>query len=94
MRLIRSSICKSDGIKVLDDLLQAFSDSEACQVKRRKLAEFTLKGLEKSNVSAGQANAIVNRLISDLPNYSKQQLVKFVDFCLTSISNNDNELCR
>ncbi|XP_043519623.1 Fanconi anemia group I protein isoform X2 [Frieseomelitta varia] len=93
MRLMRSSICKSDGIKVLDNLLQAFSDSEACQAKRRKLAEFTLKSLEKSNVSAGQANAIVNRIISDLPSYSKQQLVKFVDFCLTSIRNNDNELC-
>ncbi|KAK1122548.1 hypothetical protein K0M31_008998 [Melipona bicolor] len=92
MRLMHSSICKSDGIKVLDDLLQAFSDSEACQAKQQKLVEFTLKNLE-SNVSAGQANAIVNRIISDLPSYSKQQLVKFVDFCLTSIRNNDNELC-
>ncbi|XP_033206109.2 Fanconi anemia complementation group I isoform X1 [Bombus vancouverensis nearcticus] len=92
-RLIHSSICKSNGINTLDNLLQAFSNSEACQTKRRKVIESTLKNLEETNVSLGQANAIVSRIISDLPNYSKQHLVKLVDFCLTNIRNNDNELC-
>lgn len=58
------------------------------------MIESTLKNLEETNISLGQANAIVSRIISDLPNYSKQHLVKLVDFCLTNIRNNDNELCR
>ncbi|KOC59133.1 Fanconi anemia group I protein like protein [Habropoda laboriosa] len=93
VRIVRNSICKPDAVKILDDLLQAFSDSDhVCQQKRRKLIESTINSLEKAKISTGQANAIVNRIISDLPRYSKEHLVKLVDFCLTNIHRDDHEL--
>nr|XP_034193738.1 Fanconi anemia group I protein isoform X2 [Osmia lignaria] len=92
VKIIRNSICKLDAPKILDDILQEFSDSEACQLKRRVLMEAVLKDLGNVKISAGQVDAIVNRMIVDFPKYSKQHLVKLVDFCLSSIRNSDDEL--
>lgn len=94
MKIIRNSICKLDAPKILDDILQEFSDSEPCQLKRRVLVEAVLKDLKNVKISAGQVDAIVNRIIVDFPKYSKQHLVKLVDFCLTSIRNSDDEIQR
>ncbi|OAD51916.1 Fanconi anemia group I protein [Eufriesea mexicana] len=94
IQLVHNNICKSDATKILDNLLQAFSDSDACQLKRRKLIESTIKSLEKSKISTEQANAVINRIISDFPRYSKQHLVKLVDFCITNIRNDDDKLHR
>ncbi|XP_043247785.1 Fanconi anemia group I protein-like isoform X2 [Colletes gigas] len=92
VKIVRGSICKADALKILDDILQAFSDSDICQLKRRKLVESTLKVLGKAKVPAGHVDAIVNRIIFDIPKYSKQHLVKLVDFCVAGICNNDDEL--
>ncbi|XP_076241855.1 Fanconi anemia complementation group I [Calliopsis andreniformis] len=92
VKVIRSSICKTDAPKIFDDILQAFSDSESCQSKRRKLVESTLKILAKAKLSTSHVDAIVNRIIFDFPRYSKQHLVKLVDFCLASIRNDDDEI--
>ncbi|XP_012153284.2 Fanconi anemia complementation group I isoform X2 [Megachile rotundata] len=92
VKIIRNSICKLDGPKIVDDILQEFSDSEACQTKRRILVEAVLKDLGNVKISTGQVDAIVNRIIVDFPKYSKQNLVKLVDFCLISIHNNNDSL--
>ncbi|XP_029045832.2 Fanconi anemia group I protein isoform X1 [Osmia bicornis bicornis] len=92
VKIIRNSISKLDAPKILDDILQEFSDSEACQLKRRVLMEAVLNDLGNVKISAGQVDAIVNRMIVDFPKYSKQHLVKLVDFCLASIRNSDDEL--
>ncbi|XP_026674075.1 Fanconi anemia group I protein isoform X2 [Ceratina calcarata] len=90
--LIRKNICKPEITKVLDKIFETFSDSDACQLKRRKLVESTLKELAKVNVPSGQANTIVNRIISDIPRYSKQHLVKLVEFCVANIRNDDDPI--
>ncbi|XP_076677421.1 Fanconi anemia complementation group I isoform X2 [Andrena cerasifolii] len=92
VKIIRNSISKTDAPKILDDVLQGFSDSEACQLKRRRLIESTLKALGKAKVSTGQADTIVKRIIFDFPIYSKQQVVKLVEFCVASIRNDDDEI--
>lgn len=83
-----------DATKILDDLLQAFCDSDESQLKQRKLIEYILKSLGKTNISTGQANTIINWIIADFPRYSKQHLVKLVDFCVKNICNDDDELQR
>lgn len=80
-----------DATKILDDLLQAFCDSDE---KQRKLIEYVLKSLGKANISTGQANTIINWIIADFPKYSKQHLVKLVDFCVKNICNDADELQR
>lgn len=83
-----------DATKILDDLLQAFYDSDEGQLKRQKLIEYILKNLGKVNISTGQVNTIINWIIADFPRYSKQYLVKFVDFCVKNIRNDADELQR
>lgn len=83
-----------DATKILDDLLQAFYDSDEGQLKRQKLIEYILKNLGKVNISTGQVNTIINWIIADFPRYSKQHLVKFVDFCVKNIRNDADELQR
>ncbi|CAL7938106.1 unnamed protein product [Xylocopa violacea] len=92
VQLTHSIVCKADATKILNDVLESFSDSDSCQLKRRKVVESTLKSLEKAKISAGQANTIINRIIFDFPKYSKQHLAKFVEFCVTNIRNNGSEL--
>ncbi|CAK9794572.1 Fanconi anemia group I protein [Anthophora plagiata] len=93
VEIVRNSICKPDAVQILDDLFQTFSDSDnVCQLKRHKLVESTINNLEKAKISAGQANAIINRIIFDFPKYSKEHLVKLVDFCIANIHCDDNEL--
>ncbi|XP_076759564.1 Fanconi anemia complementation group I [Xylocopa sonorina] len=92
VQLAHSIVCKPDATKILDDVLESFSDSDSCQLKRRKFVETTLKSLEKAKISVGQANTIINRIIFDFPKYSKQHHAKFVDFCITNIRNNESEL--
>lgn len=94
VKIMHSSISKTDAPKILDDVLQGFSDSEACQLKRRRLIESTLKALGKAKVPTGQVDTIVKRIIFDFPTYSKQQLVKLVEFCVASIRNDDDEIHR
>nr|XP_031847431.1 Fanconi anemia group I protein homolog [Nomia melanderi] len=90
-KIIRNSIRKTDAPKILDDILEAFSDSEQCQSKRRKVIESTLEILGKIQIPTVHADMIVNRIIFNLPKHSKQDLVKLVDFCVSSIRDDDNE---
>ncbi|XP_054003453.1 Fanconi anemia group I protein isoform X2 [Hylaeus anthracinus] len=91
-KIVRHSICKTDSLEIFDDILQSFSDTEACQLKRHKLVKSTLKLLGKAKVPARDVDAVINRIIFDIPKYSKQYLVKLVDFCVVSICDNDDKL--
>ncbi|XP_076166538.1 Fanconi anemia complementation group I isoform X2 [Ptiloglossa arizonensis] len=92
VKIVCSNICNTDGLKILDDILQALSYSETCQIKRLKLIESILKLLGKAKVSTGRVDAIINRINLDIPKYTKQHLVKLVDFCIASICNDDDEI--
>ncbi|KZC06011.1 Fanconi anemia group I protein like protein [Dufourea novaeangliae] len=92
--IIRSSICKADAPKILDDIFQAFSDSEAGQLKRRMLVESTLRILGTTKIPTIHVDSIVNRVILDFPKYSKQHLLKLVDFSLTCIHDDNNDLLQ
>ena len=48
----------------------------------------------KAKVSTGHVDTIVKRIIFDFPTYSKQQLVKLVEFCVASIRDNHDEIYR
>lgn len=70
------------------------SESESLYAKRVKLVESALKALGKAKVTINHASEIVNRIVLDFPKYPKLHLIKLVDFCLTSIRNNDDEFRR
>ncbi|GAB1869216.1 Fanconi anemia group I protein-like protein [Camponotus japonicus] len=91
MKLISSEICDPVTSKVLDEVLQACSESEKLYSKRLKLVESVLKTLGKAKVSISYVNDIVTRIVEDFPNYPKLHLIKLVDFCLASIRNNKDE---
>lgn len=94
MKLISSEICDPVTSKVLDEVLQACSESEKLYSKRLKLVESVLKTLGKAKVSISYVNDIVTRIVEDFPNYPKLHLIKLVDFCLASIRNNEDEFRR
>ncbi|XP_011143561.1 Fanconi anemia group I protein [Harpegnathos saltator] len=90
-KIISNMICDSNVFKLLDEILQVCSESENLYSKRLKLVESTLKVLAKAKVSISHVNDIVNRIVVDFPNYPKLHLIRLVEFCLTSIRNNDDE---
>ncbi|XP_018402667.1 PREDICTED: Fanconi anemia group I protein [Cyphomyrmex costatus] len=90
-KIISNEICNADISKILDEVLQVCSESESLYAKRVKLVESALKALGKAKVTINHANEIVNRIVLDFPKYPKLHLIKLVDFCLTSIRNNDDE---
>lgn len=65
--------------------------SEGGQTTRRKFVESVLKTIRKSQITGSHANSLVNRIIQDFPKFSKLQLVKLVEYCLSSIRNNDDD---
>lgn len=79
---------------MLDEILQVCSESDNLYSKRLKLVESALKALGQAKVSISHANDIVNRIVVDFPKYPKLHLIKLVEFCLASISNNDDEFRR
>ncbi|XP_063989742.1 Fanconi anemia group I protein homolog [Diachasmimorpha longicaudata] len=89
--IILPRIANSDGPAILDQLLSHFSTSEVSQSKHRKLVEAILKSLRTAKVSTSHVNALLNRIIQDLPKYSKLQLTKIVDYCLNSLRLNDDD---
>ncbi|KYQ49928.1 Fanconi anemia group I protein [Trachymyrmex zeteki] len=90
-KIISNEICNADISKILDEVLQVCSESESLYAKRVKLVESALKALGKAKVTINHASEIVNRIVLDFPKYPKLHLIKLVDFCLTSIRNNDDE---
>ncbi|XP_066601799.1 Fanconi anemia group I protein homolog isoform X2 [Prorops nasuta] len=91
--LVCEKVCNSNGFKILDKVLTSFNDSEseASQVKRRKLVEAVLRTLHENSVTSSHADFVINRIIIDFSKYSKQQLTKLVDFCLARIRENTDE---
>ena len=87
-------ISQADAPKLLDNILQGFSNTENCQIKRRKLVESVLKRLKTATVTTNHVDAIVNRIAIEFPHYAKQSLLKLVEFCLASIRNNDDDSTR
>ncbi|XP_033322360.2 Fanconi anemia complementation group I isoform X5 [Megalopta genalis] len=91
VKILHTSVCKTDAPKIFDDILQAFPDSEVYQSKRRKLIESTLHILGKTKIPTVLADAIINRIIFDLPKHSKHNIVKLVDACAVDIRDHDNK---
>ncbi|XP_078053426.1 Fanconi anemia complementation group I isoform X2 [Augochlora pura] len=89
-KILHNSVCKTDAPKIFDDILQALPDSEVYQSKRRKLIESMLHILEKTKITSVHADAIVNRIIFDLPKHSKHNIVKLVDVCVVGIRDHNN----
>ncbi|XP_008558987.1 Fanconi anemia group I protein [Microplitis demolitor] len=89
--LILPRISHDDAPKILDEILNYIPSSEAGQTTRRKFVEGVLKTIKKSQITGSHANSLVNRIVQDFPKYSKLQLVKLVDYCLSSIRNNDDD---
>ncbi|XP_076294996.1 Fanconi anemia complementation group I [Lasioglossum baleicum] len=90
-KIINHNVCKTDAPKIFDDILQAFPDSEFYRSKRLKLIENTIGILEKTKIPTVHADAIVNRIIFDLPKHSKHNIVKLVDVCVIGIRDDNNK---
>ncbi|KAG7201026.1 hypothetical protein KM043_003378 [Ampulex compressa] len=85
-------LSNADILKTLEDVFRFYSDCEALRSKRRKLVESIIQALGRANVSIRDADLIINRIIADIPTYSKQCLVKLVNFCLASINDYEDHV--
>lgn len=85
----------SEVIKVLNDILQGFSDTDSySQTKRRKLIEAVFKALRKTKIASQHAECIVNRIVLDFPRCDKTHLLKLVEYCISCIRSNDDDSMR
>ncbi|KAH0548377.1 Fanconi anemia group I protein [Cotesia glomerata] len=90
--LIIPRISHDESPKILDEILNYIPPaSEGGQTTRRKFVESVLKTIRKSQITGSHANSLVNRIIQDFPKFSKLQLIKLVEYCLSSIRNNDDD---
>ncbi|XP_058794927.1 Fanconi anemia group I protein homolog [Phymastichus coffea] len=82
----------SEGIKMLDNLLQAFIlTSEIHHDKRIKLVKSVFDALKKPKVTTKHVDEIVNRIVIDFHAFSRGHLTKLVDYCLDRIRTNDDD---
>lgn len=92
--MITQRICNADVLRILDELLQGFTDSEASQTKKRKVVEAVLKSLRRVEATGSHVENIVNRIVRDFTSYSKANLAKLAEFCHERIRLNDDNFMR
>ena len=91
--MVTDRIFHQDAPKVLDKILQGFSNTKY-ESRRRKLVESVLRTLHKAKLHTNCVEAIINRIVREFPQYGKTSLTQLVEFCLASIRNNDDEHTR
>lgn len=76
---------------MLDEILQAFCNTEKFSENKLKVVKGIIKTLGSSKVSNSHAEEIISLIAMDFPNFSKNCLIQLVQFSTSNIySNKDN----
>ncbi|KAL2748702.1 Fanconi anemia group I protein isoform X1 [Vespula maculifrons] len=90
-KVLCDKIHSTDIVKVLDEILQAFYNTEKFSENKLKVVKGIIKTLGSSKVSNSHAEEIISLIAMDFPNFSKNCLIQLVQFSTSNIySNKDN----
>lgn len=89
--MIEEKIKSSEVGKMLDDVLQGFSDQERSQNKKMKLIRIVFDALKKASVSTKHVDGIVSRIVIDFSSLGRSNLTKLVDYFVDRIRHNDDD---
>ncbi|PNF15306.1 hypothetical protein B7P43_G01000 [Cryptotermes secundus] len=89
--LVSCKICHSDAPQLLSYLYRGMPQNSATEVKRFKVTERVLRGLQSQELQNKQVNAIVSRLVLEVEKLTPAQLVQFCDYCIHCIQHEDGE---
>lgn len=92
--MVLSKIKSSEVVKMLDEILQGFSDQERSQTKRMKLIRAIFDALKNAEVSSKHVDSIISRIVIDFPSYGRLSLLKLVDYFVDRIRHNDDDFMR
>ncbi|KAJ8664238.1 hypothetical protein QAD02_005900 [Eretmocerus hayati] len=90
-KMVLKVLNTSEATKMLDDVLQGFSDVERSQDKKFKLMRAVFDALRKSKANGKHVDNIISRIVVEFPSLNRIQLVKLVDYSVERIRNNDDD---
>lgn len=93
-KILCDKIYSADIVKVLDEILQVFSNADKFSEKKLKVVKAILKILGSATISSNHAEEIISLITMDFPNFSKNCLIQLVQFSTSNIYSNEDNFYR